>query len=456
MTKQKTLSRRSFIRQASAWPFLKYVPAMGALASSGVYAADCSPSERKSLVCIFLEGGADSFNFVVPGGNQYDEYAATRGAFAVPSNQLLSANDAVLGEFSFNSALPNLHSRFVNSQLAVVGNVGNLVRPTTQADFSASTQLPQSLFAHDAQQKLWQTGSGNLADAFGWGGSIAEAVAICNGNPTGTSISVNGSSTWLNNVQQNYVTLSSTTAIALMRGHLSASRTSGVLSDLLTQATNQTSRFKQEVSSSITRAVDATDGLSAALAANPLSTFAPQTGLEQQLHLVARLIAAREQLNMNKQVFFVNLTGWDTHSNQNDRLPPLLAELDNGLSKFQAAIDGLNKSNSVTTFTASDFGRSLTSNGDGTDHGWGGHAMVMGGAVDGGKVVGDFPSFTTVNNPNDASSGGDFAGRIIPEISVAQYGATLANWMGLTAVEQNQMLPNLSNFGVKNLGFMKP
>lgn len=455
MTNSRTISRRSFLRQASAVPFLKYLPAAGTLASFGASAADCSASQRKSLVCVFLLGGADSFNFVVPGGNQYDQYAQTRGGLAVPSNQLLSATDAALGEFSFNSALPNLHSRYNLDQLSVVANVGNLIRPTTQADFRASTALPQSLFAHDAQQKLWQTGSGNLADAFGWGGAIAQEVAQCNPNAVSTAFSVNGANAWLNNTQENYISLSSTTAIALMQGHLSSRRTSGVLADLLTQAKNQASPFKREVANSITRAVDATDGLSAALAANPLTGFAPQTVLERQLHLVARLISAREQLNMNKQVFFVALGGWDTHSNQLDRMPPLLAELDAGLSKFQAAIDGLGKSNSVTTFTASDFGRSLTSNGDGSDHGWGGHALVMGGAVDGGKIVGEFPSFAAANNPKDASSGGDFAGRIIPDLSVSQYAATLAKWMGLSAVEQNQILPNLKNFNVQDLGFMK-
>ena len=312
------------------------------------------------------------------------------------------------------------------------------------------------MFAHDAQQKLWQTGSGNLADSFGWGGSIAQAVANCNSSAAiGTSVSINGSNTWLNNVQENYISLSSTAAIALMQGHLSSRRTSNVLGELLTQAKTQSSPFEKEMANNISRAIDTTDGLSAALAAHPLSAFAPQSVFERQLHLVARLISAREQLRMNRQVFFVGLGGWDTHSNQNERLPLLLAELDQGLSKFQASIDDLDKSNSVTTFTASDFGRSLTSNGDGTDHGWGGHALVMGGAVDGGKIIGDFPSFSAVDNPNDASSGGNFAGRIIPDISVAQYGATLANWMGLSIAEQNQMLPNLANFNTRNLGFMK-
>jgi len=456
MTGNKKLSRRAFLRHTSALPFLKYAPAVGAMASSGAYAVDCNTSQPKTLVCVFLFGGADTFNFVIPGGNQFDEYAATRGAIGVPSNQLLSASDPVLGEFSFNRALPTLHSRYLNDQLAVVANVGNLIRPTTPASFSTSSQLPQSLFAHNAQQQLWQTGSGSLTQTLGWGGSIAQAVANCNPSAAiATSVSINGSNAWLNNVQENYITLNSTAAIALMQGHLSSRRTSNVLGSLLAQAKTQTSPFENEIANSITRAIDTTGGLSAALAAHPLGGFAPRTEFERQLHLVSRLISAREQLNMNRQIFFVGLGGWDTHSNQNERMPLLLAELDAGLSKFQATIDDLNKSNTVTTFTASDFGRSLTSNGDGTDHGWGGHAFVMGGAVDGGKIVGEFPSFSAVNNPNDASSGGDFAGRIIPEISVAQYGATLASWMGLSAAEQNQILPNLRNFNVKNLGFMK-
>lgn len=456
MNRDKKLSRRSFLRQAGALPFLKYAPIASALGASVAYGANCNVSQPKSLVCVFLFGGADTFNFVIPGGNQYDEYATTRGTIAVPSNQLLSASDPVLGEFSFNRLLPNLHNRYLNDQLAVIANVGNLIRPTTPANFSASTQLPQSLFAHNAQQQLWQTASGNLTETLGWGGSIAQAVATCNPSAAiATSVSINGSNAWLNNVQENYITLSSTAAISLMQGHLSSRRTSNVLGSLLAQAKTEVSPFEKEIANSITRAIDTTGGLSAALAAHSLNTFSPRTEFERQLHLVARLISAREQLNMNRQIFFVGLGGWDTHSNQNERLPLLLAELDTGLSKFQAAIDDLNKSNSVTTFTASDFGRSLTSNGDGTDHGWGGHAFVMGGAVDGGKFVGEFPSFSAVDNPNDASSGGNFAGRIIPEISVAQYAATLANWMGLSVAEQNQILPNLTNFSVKNLGFMK-
>lgn len=458
MNKFKKLSRRSFIRHASALPFMKYAPAVAgsALLGSRASAADCVADQPKSLVCVFLLGGADSFNFVIPGGNQYDQYAATRRELAVSSGQLLSANDTQIGEFSFNRELPNLHSLYGGNKLSVIANVGNLIRPTSAADFTASTALPQSLFAHNAQQKLWQTGSGNLADSFGWGGSFAQQLASCNSAATvGSAISVNGSNTWLNNVQNNYVTLSANAAIDLMQGHIGSSRIKGVLDTLLSQEQTQGSPLESAIASGISRAVSTTEGLRAALAANPLSDFSPQGRFEQQLHLVARLISAREQLNMGRQIFFVGLGGWDTHSSQLERFSPLLGELDSGLGKFQAAIEDLNKSNSVTTFTASDFGRSLTSNGDGTDHGWGGHAFVLGGAVDGGKVVGEFPSFANVDNPDDASNRNQFAGRIIPKISVAQYGATLGSWMGLSRAELDLVMPNLSNFGAKDLGFMK-
>lgn len=452
----KNTSRRTFLKGVGAVPFLKYTPLLSSplLASSIANAADCG--QTQSLVCVFLLGGADSFNFVVPGGNAYNDYASTRGSLAVASQDLLSANDAEQGAFGFNNRLPGLHSLYADNRLAVISNVGNLIRPTTKADFNASTSLPQSLFAHDAQQKLWQTGSGNLADAFGWGGSIAQGISACNtSSQAASSISVAGSNIWLNNIQENYVSLNPNANIERMQGLSASSSTQATLEALLSASkTEQGSPFKQQVAHAISRANDTANNLSEAVADHPVADFSPSGRLEQQLHLVARLISAREQLNMGKQVFFVGLGGWDTHSNQNERMVPLLTELNSALSNFQASIDNMNKANSVTTFTASDFGRTLTSNGDGTDHGWGGHSFVMGGAVKGGKIYGEFPNFASQNNPDDAGDNDNFAGRIIPKTSVTQFGATLANWMGLTAAEQQLILPNLTNFNLKNLGFM--
>ena len=459
MTNLKNTSRRNFIKGLGTVPFLKYAPYVAggsALASSTANAmVDCN--QAQSLVCVFLLGGADSFNFVMPGGSAYNQYLATRGSIAVPAQDLLPATDPNIGNISFNSRLADLHGLYQDNRLAVVSNVGNLIRPTTKANFNASTSLPQSLFAHDAQQRLWQTGSGNLADTFGWGGSIAQQVSNCNSaSQVATSISVDGSNSWLNNIQENYISLNPNARIEQMRGLSSSSSTQVALEALLNQSkVDQSSPFEQHVAEAISRADDTANSLSEAVEDHPVSDFNPTGRLEQQLHLVARLISAREQLNMRKQIFFVGLGGWDTHSSQNERMVPLLTELNSALSSFQAAIDNMNKANTVTTFTASDFGRTLTSNGDGTDHGWGGHSFVMGGAVQGGQIYGSFPSFASQNNPDDAGDNDNFAGRIIPTISVAQFGATLASWMGVSAVEQQLMLPNLRNFTQKNLGFMR-
>ncbi|WP_299875513.1 DUF1501 domain-containing protein [uncultured Cocleimonas sp.] len=464
MKNSNNISRRSFLKRAGASALttgsLKYTPLLsgtflGTGLTSSVAAADCDLPQ--SLVCVFLLGGADSFNFVVPTDSAYDQYAATRGAMAVNKSDLLASTDATQGEFGFNSRLSGLHDLYENDRLAVVSNVGNLIQPTTKADFNASTTLPQSLFAHDAQQKLWQTGSGNLADAFGWGGSIAERIANCNATSNvATSISINGSNSWLNNLQQNYVQLNANANIQRMVGYNASSSTQATLEALIAASkADQAAPFKQQLAHAITRANDTANSLSEAINDHPVSSFSPAGDLQRQLHLVARMISAREQLNMGKQVFFVGLGGWDTHSNQNVRMIPLMTELNAALTSFQTAIDDMGKADSVTTFTASDFGRTLTTNGDGTDHGWGGHSLVLGNKVKGGQIYGAFPSFASQNNPDDAGDDENFAGRIIPTTSVAQYGATLADWMGVSAAEQQAMLPNLANFSQKNLGFMK-
>ena len=455
MTKHRKNSRRSFLKQAGIVPFLKYAPLMTGLGTA--QAAVCNANTTQSLVCVFLLGGADSFNFVVPRGNAYDDYLATRGSMAVPSNNLINASDPRLGDIGFNDRLPGLHELFQDNQLAVVANVGNLIRPTTKANFNASTSLPESLFAHNAQQKLWQTASGNLSDSFGWGGSIAQNVANCNNSSNiATSISIDGSNNWLSNVQESFISLSPTTNIQRMAGFNSASLQQTLEALIQDARSQQNSPFQQEVANAIGRANSTANNLVDAINDHPVSNLNPDGDLQQQLHLVARLISAREDLNMGKQVFYVGLGGWDTHSNQNVRIEPLLDELNTALTTFQEAIDGMGKGNTVTTFTASDFGRTLTTNGDGTDHGWGGHSLVMGGQVDGGKIYGDFPSFKSQNNPDDAGDNNNFAGRIIPKIAVSQFAATLADWMGVTPLEQAAMLPNLANFSVKNLGFMGP
>jgi len=212
------------------------------------------------------------------------------------------------------------------------------------------------------------------------------------------------------------------------------------------------------ISNGLDRATVATASLHTALQRNTLPQFQfdSKNKLAAQLHLVARLIASREELGMSHQVFFVQMGGFDTHSDQSEREPVLMADLNAAVAGYQATIDDIGAADSVTTFTASDFGRTLTSNGNGTDHGWGGHNFVFGNAVDGGRIIGDMPSYSRVNNPDDAGENdGSFAGRIIPQLSVNQYGATISRWMGVDEAALSAALPDLQNFAVRDLGFMK-
>ncbi|MFK7886304.1 MAG: DUF1501 domain-containing protein [Gammaproteobacteria bacterium] len=454
MSTRKNMTRRQVLKALAATPLINFTSRSNAAGGN---------TDARSLVCIFLAGGADSFNFVVPGGNAFDDYAATRGVLAVPESRLLASNDAAQGEFGFNDALSSLHALYQDQRLAVISNVGNLVRPTTQADFQASISLPESLFAHDAQQKLWQSGSGQVVDSLGWGGGMAEALAGLNtGANVATSMSVAGANTWLTALQAPFVSLSPNATVQRLTGFDSVPAASAdvktSLLALLAQAeSGASSGFTTQAAHALRRAVDTAAGLDQALDDHPVSnmTYASTNKLAKQLHQVARLISAREQLGMSRQLFFVRLGGWDTHGSQLGRFVPLLRDLNEAVGSFQDALDNMGKADSVTSFTASDFGRTLTSNGDGTDHGWGGHAMVFGGDVNGGRVVGAFPSFVNVDNPDDAlDNSGGFAGRIIPQIAVAQYAATLAQWMGVSDSEQAAMLTNLANFSTPRLGFM--
>ena len=440
------------------------------LAGNGrAHAMGCDSA--KSLVCIFLAGGADSFNMFVPGGSRYTDYMNSRNDLAAPEADLLPVSDAAQGSFAFHRLLPSFESLYNEQRMAVISNTGTLIQPTSKSDYLATVELPQALFAHNTQQKLWQTGAGvvNGSTAFGWGGAIADHAANCNGNiPIAPSFSMGGSTDWLASANANYVSLNADIAVERMSGYdnisdwIPASRLSRIGTDLETliaqgQASGNT-LMSRAIANSVGRASDATAALHSALLDNPLPqmTYDGNNKLAKQLHLVARLIASREQLGMQKQVFFVLMGGWDTHSDQLERQPDLMSALNQAIGAFQQTIDDTNLASSVTSFTASDFGRTLGSNGNGTDHGWGGHNFVFGDAVDGGRIFGETPNYASTNNQDDAGEeDGSFAGRIIPKISVTQYAATLSRWMGVSEADLNQALPDLQNFTAQDLGFMK-
>jgi len=472
-------SRRQFLKRTIALPAAYTASrvggvsmssmALGGLSVGAAQAAECGSA--KSLVCLFLAGGADSFNMFVPVGDSYSEYRATRNDLAVAEADLLEVSDSQQGAFGFHALLSSFHEMYSKGDLAVLSNVGPLLGPTGQADVSNLALLPESLFAHNTQQKLWQNAAGTISGsgAFGWGGAMGVQLAQCNAAAKVPGMmSTSGANTWQTSKDGNYIALSPNADVKRMFGfdpgvatwipEASRAATSQRLAQMLEHASTQgQSLLVREAADVLSRSKNVTQQLEETFENFTQMGWKPDVSnkLERQLHLVARLIEARESLGMERQLFFVQMGGWDTHSNQNERLPLLMTELNSAVGNFRSALSTLKLNDSVTTFTASDFGRTLTSNGNGTDHGWGGHNFVFGGAVSGGRVIGDIPSYARQDNPDDAAdTSGKFAGRIIPTQSVGQYGATLAKWMGVPEQSLTTMFPDLSQFEKQDLGFL--
>ncbi len=433
----------------------------------GMASTAAAATGPRSLVCVFLAGGADSFNMFLPLDHNttdqtYETYRRTRGALAVNARNILPIGN---GDFGLHPLLPGLASLAEQDRLATVMNVGPLSRPTTRADYLAQRQIPQSLFAHDAQQKLWQTAQVTTTGNEGWGGAITAAVA--NGAGVAPSFSLNGSNAWQAAQGAKYARLSPTVPISRLAGYDGSmwnwipnlDAVAGVIARGQHAAAVSVNAFDRAAETSIADAIATTEQLQEATASSESNDVGmediDQNRLARQLEQVARLIKNREALGMPRQIFFVRMGGWDTHGEQAERWPALLTEFNEAITKFAGALDNLDLADSVTTFTASDFGRTLTINGDGTDHGWGGHAFVFGGAVRGGHY-GTFPSYSLDNNPDDVGENQrDFAGRLIPSTSVGQYSATLARWMGLSEPQINAAIPHLANFDQRDLGFLR-
>ena len=421
-----------------------------AMAQGGGYA---DLADYKALVCVFLYGGSDSFNLFLPDDEALLEtYRASRGSLALPAERAAAVGDAGV---RFSDRLPGLAALHGAGRLSVVGNVGNLVVPVTRAGFEAGTaSIPTDLFAHNHQQEQWQKGWSSRPAALvgaGWGGRMADLLADAN---AGAALPPTFSMAGANAFQGGGPTVPVAVNPVLgpkpmyymdpsIGDSRNAARADAMERLLALETDHALERF---AGASYARALESSQLLAGVLAANPPSEDpgfgAGASGrLGAQLRMVARLIAGREALAQKRQIYFVGLGGWDTHDAQTVRLERLAGELDAGLSAFQRELDGLGVADAVTTFTASDFGRTLTVNGDGSDHGWGGHYLVMGGAVAGGRFVGSWPSYA-IGGEDDA---GD-KGRVIPSMSVNQYGAALARWLGLGEGDVREVFPDLANF----------
>ena len=451
-------SRRTFLRQASALgiagtaaPFALNLASIGA--ASAATAAD-----YKALVCVFLYGGNDAHNTVVPyDATNYATYAGLRGTLAWTRTELtaLAPTTPLPGgrQVALPAALAPLASLFDTGQCAVVANVGPLVEPTDRASFNnRSVPLPPKLFSHNDQQSVWQSSVPEGA-RYGWGGRIGDLLASQNGSQIFTCNSLAGSAVFLSGQQAQAFQIDpvqgSITFAPFNSGTLYGSA-AGANTLRTTLTRTRTHLFEDDLRNLNQRSIDANAALGAALAVAPTLTapFPANNGLATQLAMVAKIVSVSAELGARRQIFMVSLGGFDTHSGQDTTHPALLAQLAAAIDAFQQAMTELNASQKVTLFTASDFGRTLTVNGDGTDHGWGAHHVVVGGAVKGRQVVGTYPDLA-LNGSTDAGNG-----RLIPTTAVEQYAATLARWMGVSATDVPLILPNVVNFPVADLGFM--
>lgn len=443
-------TRRSFIRQA-ACAALGTSGLVGTISDLRKLNAATYPvaGDYKALVCVFLHGGNDANNVIIPhdaGG--YSAYAAARSVLAIPQAALLPIilPDGDGRDFGFHPKLPGLQSLFNQGKLALVANVGTLVGPITKTEYlSGSAAVPPELFSHSDQSVQWQTSAPNEVRT-GWGGRTADLLSSMNGNATvSLTISVAGTNVFEvgNAVIPFQVSPTTTFALAGFNGTANANVRLRAFKELLAQP--HQNLLEQAYADTVTRSIADNDIL---LAIPPLNTTFPNTALGGQLKMVARFIGGRTNLGMQRQIFFCAVGGYDTHGPQLTAQSDLLTELSQALSAFYSATVELGVDQQVTTFTASDFGRTFRSNGFGSDHGWGNHQFVLGGAVRGGRLYGTFPTLA-VDGPDDTGQG-----RWIPTTSVEEFSATMASWFGVADSDLPTVFPNIGRFANPNLGFL--
>jgi uncharacterized protein (DUF1501 family) len=416
--------------------------------------AQSGPNYR-ALVCVFLFGGNDSNNTVIPMDDAgYKAYQSARGPLAVPVSAMAQVTSVSGAPYGFHTLLTELASLFSSRELAVVANVGSLVQPLTQAQYQAQQgQIPANLFSHLDQQQQWQTSIAQGYSPTGWAGRVADYVAAQKLNsgsfPTFLSVAGNVLEGTGSRTQQISVNPGQSLQLAGFNSSADSQARYNALTNLLTtdngvalvQAANQM------MSMNIADAKALAEALSHATA---LKTQFPKTSLGSQLQQVAQIIQVQSELGMSRQIFFCSLGGFDTHTGELGTLNTLYPQVSQALAAFYDATQEIGVAQNVTTFTESDFNRTFQpTSGGGTDHGWGGHHLVLGGAVQGGQIYGQFPTFE-LGGPDDT----DVRGRWIPTTAIDQYGATLSSWFGVPASALAAVFPNLVNFSTRNLGFL--
>jgi uncharacterized protein (DUF1501 family) len=444
-------SRRKFLSTAGS---LATVAGLGRFSMMNALAQ--SAPDYKALVCVFLFGGSDSHNMLVPQSQtDYNAYKAIRGSLALPDgNAKLLPVSALNGTpYALNDGLAAIHPLWAQQKLAAVGNVGMLVQPTTRAQFLAATApVPTNLFSHSDQVIEMQAGNPNGSGGTGWAGRVADAVQTMNGASSfPAAISMSGSALFCTgNIVQSASLIPGFDLTANGMTAWPASAAAAKMQALQEILTFDTGLAMVQAANKVRQdALSLNAMLKSLAAAPPLSTVFPQTSIGQQLQQVAQIMRLRGSTGMSRQVFFCSLGGFDTHSGQSWGQWDLFRQIAAAMNAFYNATAEMGLADKVTTFTESDFGRTLQPSGTGSDHGWGSHHLVMGGAVKGGDLYGTFPTLA-LGGPDDSGN----RGALIPTTSIDQYGATMAKWFGVSPAALSQVFPNLANFPTTDLGFL--
>lgn len=461
MSKANNVNRRDFIGQMSC-------AAVGStsllstltnflLTNSAVAQNAPNFTDYRALICLFLPGGNDSFNMLVPRGSAYNEYSTVRQDLALPEASLLPITpiNTASRPLGLHPGMTGMKSLFDDSKLSFIANVGSLVRPTTLADFNNNASIPYGIFSHSDQQEQWQSSIPDVRSGIGWAGKAADLLVSANqSSNVSMNISISGNNLFQVGNQVVPYTVNANGAVALKGygegGTFDSIRKTAIDNQLAQSYDNVLertySRMKRNSLDAYTQFKAATD------TPIPIDTLG-NTGLGNSLRQVAKVIAGRTSLGVKRQIFYVQWGGWDFHDNVVSNMNNMIPVVSNAMKSFYDLMTSMGVQNNVTLFSASEFGRSLTSNAQGSDHAWGGHQFVMGGAVNGKRIYGAYPDLYQGNSLDTGR------GRIIPTTSVDQLAAELAIWLGVSKSDLPLVLPNISRFYDINstanpLGFM--
>ena len=462
MNKKDILQRREFLKKGvssvAAMRMFGGTATLGSLLlpQNAIAMSSHNFTDYKALVCLYLGGGSDGMNMLIPKtSSDYKQYVSARQRLAVSREDLLSISPSKQNRYDvgFNPRLEKTKDIFDSGKLAVLSNIGPLARPIEKSDLVNPNAIPPYLFSHNSQTAHWLRGHFDTTDASGWAGRAADRIQNVQANIP-MNYSVGSLATELQIGQQSGV-------MTLVNGdvntieHIGVSdsdqaRVKSAYEELISLAKFEGNLLEKNYAITVDEISARIDNISGIINGAPSSNIQLPSGNKtaQSLEKIAQIISQAEQLGQQRQIFVVRLGGWDTHGDSNQRLEELLPELDGALDYFNKRIEDIGMSDVVTSFTLSDFGRSLSSNGDGTDHGWGNYHMVMGGAVK-GDIYGNLMSME-LGGERDYNG----AGRMIPEIASEQLGSTLLSWFGLPESDLYDIFPNLKEFDSYDLGFM--